>query len=168
MPVLSIGDLANTFLIRRQTAGLKADLTRLGTELTTGRKHDLGKALAGDFGPFAAIQRSLSSLAAYKTANSEASSMLAAAQLALENVQGSAQRLGPALLTASNARNVTLISDALGQRYRLRISANALRTVEHRGGLDAFLAKAKDGELSMRARLLKRQIAKKIVEKAAA
>ena len=67
-----------------------------------------------------------------------------------------------------NLCNVTLISDALGQRYRLRISANALRTVEHRGGLDAFLTKAKDAELSMRARLLKRQIAKKIVEKAAA
>jgi large subunit ribosomal protein L28 len=46
-----------------------------------------------------------------------------------------------------NLCNVTLISDAMGQRYRLRISANALRTVEHRGGLDAFLAKAKDGEL---------------------
>ncbi|KGF70677.1 50S ribosomal protein L28 [Hoeflea sp. BAL378] len=67
-----------------------------------------------------------------------------------------------------NLCNVTLISDALGQRYRLRISANALRTVEHRGGLDAFLVKAKDAELSMRARLLKRQIAKKLVEKTAA
>ncbi|MDP2120379.1 MAG: 50S ribosomal protein L28 [Hoeflea sp.] len=67
-----------------------------------------------------------------------------------------------------NLCNVTLISDALGQRYRLRISANALRTVEHRGGLDAFLVKAKDAELSMRARLLKRQIAKKLVEKAVA
>lgn len=67
-----------------------------------------------------------------------------------------------------NLCNVTLISDALGQRYRLRISANALRTVEHRGGLDAFLTKAKDAELSMRARLLKRQIAKKLDEKAAA
>ena len=65
-----------------------------------------------------------------------------------------------------NLCNVTLISDALGQRYRLRISANALRTVEHRGGLDAFLAK--DADLSMRARLLKRQIAKKLEEKAAA
>lgn len=67
-----------------------------------------------------------------------------------------------------NLCNVTLISDALGQRYRLRISANALRTVEHRGGLDAFLTKAKDSDLSMRARLLKRQIAKKLDEKAAA
>ncbi|MCY0092500.1 50S ribosomal protein L28 [Hoeflea ulvae] len=67
-----------------------------------------------------------------------------------------------------NLCNVTLISDALGQRYRLRISAYALRTVEHRGGLDAFLTKAKDAELSMRARLLKRQIAKKLVENVAA
>jgi len=67
-----------------------------------------------------------------------------------------------------NLCNVTLISDALGQRYRMRISAAALRSVEHRGGLDAFLLKASDTELSMRARLLKRQIAKKAAETAAA
>ena len=60
-----------------------------------------------------------------------------------------------------NLCQVTLISDALGQRFRLRVSAHALRSVEHRGGLDAFLAKASEGELSVRARLLKRQIAKK-------
>ncbi|MCG6116538.1 MAG: 50S ribosomal protein L28, partial [Mesorhizobium sp.] len=52
-----------------------------------------------------------------------------------------------------NLCNVTLISDSLGQRYRLRISANALRSVEHRGGLDAFLLKASEGDLSQRARL---------------
>ena len=67
-----------------------------------------------------------------------------------------------------NLCNVTLISDALGQRYRMRISAAALRSVEHRGGLDAFLLKASEAELSMRARLLKRQIAKKATEAAAA
>jgi large subunit ribosomal protein L28 len=60
-----------------------------------------------------------------------------------------------------NLCNVTLISDALGQRFRLRVSAHALRSVEHRGGLDAFLSKADEGELSVRARLLKRQISKK-------
>lgn len=60
-----------------------------------------------------------------------------------------------------NLCNVTLISDALGQRFRLRVSAHALRSVEHRGGLDAFLSKANEGELSVRARLLKRQISKK-------
>ena len=67
-----------------------------------------------------------------------------------------------------NLCHVTLISDSLGQSYRLRVSAAALRTVEHRGGLDALLAKADEKELSMRARLLKRQISKKIAEKAAA
>ena len=46
-----------------------------------------------------------------------------------------------------NLRNVTLISDTLKRKVRVRISANALKTVDHRGGLDAFLLKAKDGEL---------------------
>ena len=66
-----------------------------------------------------------------------------------------------------NLCNVTLISDALEQSYRLRISANALRSVEHRGGLDAFLLKSGDKELSQRARLLERQIEKKLAEAAA-
>ena len=60
-----------------------------------------------------------------------------------------------------NLCNVTLISDALGRSVRLRISANALKTVDRRGGLDAFLAKAKDDDLGPRARELKRQIEKK-------
>ncbi|MEF2071399.1 50S ribosomal protein L28 [Consotaella aegiceratis] len=61
-----------------------------------------------------------------------------------------------------NLCNVTLMSDSLGQRVRLRVSAHALRSVEHRGGLDAFLMKASERELSPRARLLKRQVAKKL------
>src|ERR1700685_452547 len=60
-----------------------------------------------------------------------------------------------------NLLNVTLMSDLLGRSVRLRISANALKTVDHRGGLDAFLLKAKDTELSSRALELKRQVAKK-------
>jgi large subunit ribosomal protein L28 len=62
-----------------------------------------------------------------------------------------------------NLLNVTMISDSLGRSVRLRVSANALRSVDHRGGLDAFLAKARDAELSPRALDLKRQIAKKLV-----
>jgi large subunit ribosomal protein L28 len=60
-----------------------------------------------------------------------------------------------------NLVNVTLQSDTLQRSVRLRISANALRSVEHRGGLDAFLAKAKDVELSSGALALKRAIEKK-------
>ena len=60
-----------------------------------------------------------------------------------------------------NLLNVTLMSDALGRRVRLRVSAHALKTVDHRGGLDAFLMKANDDGLSVRALELKRQIRKK-------
>jgi large subunit ribosomal protein L28 len=67
-----------------------------------------------------------------------------------------------------NLVNVTLMSDALNQRVRLRVSANALRSVEHRGGLDAFLDKAAEGDLSERARLLKKRIRKKQDETATA
>ena len=59
-----------------------------------------------------------------------------------------------------NLQSVTLLSDALGRSVKLRISMNALRSVEHRGGLDAFLLKARDEELSPDARELKRQIRK--------
>jgi large subunit ribosomal protein L28 len=59
-----------------------------------------------------------------------------------------------------NLVDVTLISDALQRRVRLRVSANALKTVERRGGLDAFLVKAKDDALSERCQKLKRQVRK--------
>lgn len=59
-----------------------------------------------------------------------------------------------------NLNDVTLSSDVLGQSFRLRISAAALRTVDHRGGLDAFLAKAKDAELSSTALKIKKDIEK--------
>ncbi len=60
-----------------------------------------------------------------------------------------------------NLCNVTLISDALGRSVRLRVTAHALRSVEHRGGLDAFLVKAHADELSSNALTLKRAIEKK-------
>jgi large subunit ribosomal protein L28 len=62
-----------------------------------------------------------------------------------------------------NLNEVTLASDRLGQTFRLRISAAALRSVDHRGGLDAFLLAEKDENLSPRALKIKRE-----VEKAAA
>ncbi len=59
-----------------------------------------------------------------------------------------------------NLNEITLISDTLGKSFQLRISAAALRTVDHRGGLDAFLAKSKDDELSANALKIKREIEK--------
>jgi large subunit ribosomal protein L28 len=59
-----------------------------------------------------------------------------------------------------NLNDITLISDVLGQSFRLRVSAAGIRSVDHRGGLDAFLAKARDEELSARALKIKKDIAK--------
>ena len=60
-----------------------------------------------------------------------------------------------------NLHNVTLISDTLGQSFRLRVSSHGLRSVEHNGGLDNWLLKTGDEQLSLRARRLKRDIVKK-------
>ncbi|MDK3075857.1 50S ribosomal protein L28 [Sedimentitalea sp. JM2-8] len=59
-----------------------------------------------------------------------------------------------------NLNDVTLQSESLGRGVKLRISASALRSVDHRGGLDAFLAKAKDEDLSPNALKVKKEIAK--------
>jgi large subunit ribosomal protein L28 len=63
-----------------------------------------------------------------------------------------------------NLCQVTLISDTLGRAVRLRVAAAALRSVEHRGGLDNFLLKSHDEDLSTGAVALKRQIVKKRAE----
>ncbi|MBN9049116.1 MAG: 50S ribosomal protein L28 [Rhizobiales bacterium] len=60
-----------------------------------------------------------------------------------------------------NLRVVTLASETLGRAFRLRISANALRTVDHRGGLDAFLLKASNEDLAPKALRIKRDLEKK-------
>lgn len=57
-----------------------------------------------------------------------------------------------------NLQNVTLQSDALGRSFRFRVATAALRTVDHRGGLDAYLMKAKDAELSVAALKVKNDI----------
>lgn len=68
-----------------------------------------------------------------------------------------------------NLCNVSLMSDAMGQTYRFRISAIALKSVEHAGGLDAFLLKSGNDKLSDKALRLKRDIAKRVeAQKAAA
>ncbi|MFS8036012.1 50S ribosomal protein L28 [Xanthobacter sp. AM11] len=67
-----------------------------------------------------------------------------------------------------NLCNVTLESETLKRTIRLRISANALKSVDHRGGLDAFLKKARDEELSPRALEMKRQLTKALAAAEAA
>ncbi|WP_300537504.1 50S ribosomal protein L28 [Sphingosinicella sp.] len=67
-----------------------------------------------------------------------------------------------------NLQNVSLISDTLGRTVRLKVSTHGLRSVEHNGGLDNWLAKTRDEKLSLKARRLKRDIKKKLNAAAAA
>jgi large subunit ribosomal protein L28 len=60
-----------------------------------------------------------------------------------------------------NLQNVTLISESLERSVRLRVSTHGLRSVEHNGGLDNWLTKTSDVNLSLKARRLKREIVKK-------
>ena len=57
-----------------------------------------------------------------------------------------------------NLQNVSLQSEALGRSFRFRIAASTLRTVDHRGGLDAYLMKARDGDVSPGALKVKKDI----------
>ena len=66
-----------------------------------------------------------------------------------------------------NLQNVTLLSDALGKGVKLRVSTHGLRSVEHNGGLDNWLLKAGDDQLSSNARKVKKEVTKKLAEKAA-
>lgn len=59
-----------------------------------------------------------------------------------------------------NLNDVTMHSDVLGRSFSFRVSAAGIRSVDHRGGLDAYLAKAKDDELSVNALKVKKEIAK--------
>ena len=67
-----------------------------------------------------------------------------------------------------NLQNVTLISDALGKGVKLRVSTHGLRSVEHNGGLDNWLLKTSDANLSDTARKVKKEVAKKLATPAAA
>ncbi|UUX51662.1 50S ribosomal protein L28 [Nisaea acidiphila] len=66
-----------------------------------------------------------------------------------------------------NLQQTSLMSDALGKMVRLRLTTHAIRSIEHNGGLDAYLLKAKNAQLGLEARALKRRIEKAISAKAA-
>ena len=66
-----------------------------------------------------------------------------------------------------NLQPASVMSDALGKTVRLRLATNTLRTIEHKGGLDAFLLGARDTKLSLEGRRLKRRIRKALAQKSA-
>ncbi|MEO1139056.1 MAG: flagellin [Pseudomonadota bacterium] len=107
MNELSIGDLAHTFMLRRQSAQLKQDLTRLSTELASGRTTDTSKHLGGRFAALAEFERDLTLLTRYSSTADEVKTQSSAMQAALGTVQSQVGDLAEVLTLGSAAGTST-------------------------------------------------------------
>lgn len=99
----TIGDLAQSFALRRQSVELKQQIDRLGNELSTGRVADLGAHLSGHMQPLADIEHRLSVLSSYQTAARQAGTDTSIMQTALEQVQDSANTLATQAITIASS-----------------------------------------------------------------
>jgi flagellar hook-associated protein 3 FlgL len=127
MTSISQGDMAQTFLLRRQNADLKTALNRLTYEMGSGRQQDLSKAVRGDFKVLAGLEHSLSVLASFRTAASEAGTLTENLQTAFEMVQTITSDLAPSLNAAGTAGGATHISTAAyDARQKLFSAVSAL------------------------------------------
>lgn len=107
MNSLSIGDLANTFQLRRQSAQIKQDLARLSTELSTGKTSDTSAHLGGRFSSLSSYERDLTMLGRQIQTANEVQTQASAMQLALERVQEATSALSGPLAIASAAATPT-------------------------------------------------------------
>ncbi|MGC3939824.1 flagellar hook protein [Roseobacter sp. EG26] len=101
MSTISLGDLAQSFMLQRRSVALRQDLTRLTDELSSGKVSDVREVLDGNHNYLTGLERSLEVLEGYSVANSEATYYTGAMQDALERVQDFGGALGLDLLLAS-------------------------------------------------------------------
>ena len=102
MNSLSLGDLANSFMLQNRSSALKTEITRLTQELTSGQVSDVQSVLGGNYSYLTDIEASLSSLEGYKVANSEASVFAETMQAALENIQDTTSSLGTSMILVAD------------------------------------------------------------------
>lgn len=115
---LSVGDLSQSFLMNRYNSSLKTKMNQLSLELTSGQVQDVAGRLRGDFSPVASIDRSLTALNAYKTANSEAALLATTMQNALETVQSYVSDAAPDLIMASDSGHIHMITPAAADAHQ--------------------------------------------------
>lgn len=101
MSLTSIGDLAQTFLLQRRNVGLKSEILRLSTELSSGQTGDITEHLSGNFSRLSEIERNMRVLDGYKTTQSELTQLADSMQNALENVRTESMDLSQNLLLGS-------------------------------------------------------------------
>lgn len=126
MTLTSIGDLAQSFVLRNHAAALKQDLQTLSEEMVSGMAADQAQALAGDFVPYAALEASLAQLTAFKSSTSQLALFATAMQTVISTVDVHASDLSQSLLAASTSNSPTRI-DATGfdaqQRFEQAVSS---------------------------------------------
>jgi flagellar hook-associated protein 3 FlgL len=105
MPLISIGDLAQSFVLRRHNADLKSDITRLTQEMTTGLHTDPAKHLSGDVSQLTGIDSAIARLGGYSRAASDLGFFTGAMQTALGAVQDLTTDLVPSLLAVTSIGN---------------------------------------------------------------
>jgi flagellar hook-associated protein 3 FlgL len=133
MSMISLGDLAKSFMLRRQNTDLKADLQRLTSEMSSGNATDLGKHIGGDYAPLAGIDSSLSRLQGYRSATSEAALLTASMQTVLGTVEKMSSSLAPTLLAASSAGSATQVSAVAAEARQKLGTAVALYNTDVSG-----------------------------------
>ena len=143
MSGFSIGDLAQTFMLQRRGAALKAEMTRLNEELATGQVSDVKSVLAGNVSYLADIERDLKSLSGYRVAATEAAQFADSTQAALDRLDADVGDLGTALVTtASSALGPVLDQLSTDAAARLDAMVGTLNTTT--GGRSLFAGAASD------------------------
>lgn len=126
MTNITLGDLAQAHVLRRESTALKSQLRTLSAEVTTGRAADTARAVSGDLVPLAAIETSLNRAGGYRAATAEMAVFLQGMQSVLERVDGIAQDLSTSLLTTANTGHATMlaaVATEAGQRFDSAVSA---------------------------------------------
>ncbi len=126
MSLTSIGDMAQSFLLRRQTVLLKSDLQRLSNELTTGRVTDTAARVSGDLVPLSGIDTALARIKGYGSVTSETGLFAGAMQTALGAIGDLSTELSTSLIAAGSgfsAARVDAVSADARQRFETTISA---------------------------------------------
>jgi flagellar hook-associated protein 3 FlgL len=122
MALVSLGDMAQSFLLRRHLAALKGDAQTLLAEVATGQVSDVTRRVQGDFSRLGGVEASLSRLAAYRTATAETAALAGATQVALTTLEDLSADLAPALLTAGQAGTEAGVATA-GADARARLES---------------------------------------------
>lgn len=144
MAFQGVGDLAQSFQLRRENARLQDELRTLTNELSTGRKADLGRAVSGDYGALSGIERSLKAIAAYQTSTAETRLLADTAQSTLELVRSKGTDSANSLLLASGDFQPGLVDAAADSAARAFEDAASALNVRV-GDRSVFAGIATDG-----------------------